>query len=101
MITAALKGDTGQFLERLFMPSRAIPCKRENQCGAERVLTGKQKIAVMLRKAGYTHEVIAEKMGLKNRESVTRLLARANGRLDTFRTAVTEHLGDEGIASRG
>lgn len=39
--------------------------------------TGRQKLALMLEKAKYPHREIARRMGLKNKESATRLLIRA------------------------
>jgi hypothetical protein len=41
------------------------------------MLTGKQKVALMLERAGYTDSEIARHMGLRHREAASQLLARA------------------------
>ena len=40
-------------------------------------MTGQQKVALMLRKAGYSNAFIADKLNLKNTTSVSRLIRRA------------------------
>lgn len=56
-------------------------------------LTGKQKVALMLARAGYSHAFIAEKMGLAHRETATRLITRARAADKALRAAITEFLG--------
>ena len=51
-------------------------------------LTGRQKVALMLAKAGYSHSEIAAKMGLRHRESATQLIARARAAEKAFNDAV-------------
>lgn len=45
--------------------------------GSPIALTGRQKVALMLVRANYTHAQIAAFLGLKNRISATKLIARA------------------------
>ena len=55
-------------------------------------LTGRQKVALMLAKAGYSHAVIAEKMGLRHRQTATQLIARARTAEKAFRAAVIDFI---------
>jgi hypothetical protein len=57
-------------------------------------LTGKQKVALMLEKAGYSHAVIAEKLGLKHRQSATELLARARAAEKAWKAAIVDFIGN-------
>ena len=56
-------------------------------------LTGRQKVAIMLDNAGYKHRVIAKLMGLKNRESATRLIKRARTAEAAKNAAIAEFVG--------
>ena len=56
-------------------------------------LTGRQKVALMLAKAGYSHSEIAAKLGLKHRESATQLIARARAAEKAFKDAVVDFIG--------
>lgn len=56
-------------------------------------LTARQKIALMLDKAKYPHAEIARRMGMKNRETASRLLARARRAEKAMRENAIELLG--------
>lgn len=55
-------------------------------------LTGKQKVALMLAKAGYSHAFIAEKLGLKHRVTATKLIHRARAAEKAFKAAVADFI---------
>lgn len=56
-------------------------------------LSGKQKVALMLDKAGYTDQQIADRMGMKRRETANRLVQRAKKRAAEFHRAVQAYVG--------
>jgi len=53
-------------------------------------LTGRQKLARSLEKAKYTHQQIADLLGIKHRVTVTKLLARARAAEKKVRKALEE-----------
>lgn len=55
-------------------------------------LTGKQKVALMLAKAGYSHAEIAERLGLAQRVSATKLIKRARAAEKAFKAAVVDFI---------
>ncbi len=57
-------------------------------------LTAKQKTALMLERAGCSHARIAEKMGLKHKESATQLLTRARAAKKAFQRAVVDFISN-------
>ncbi len=57
-------------------------------------MTAKQELALMLEKAGYTHERIAVELRVKHRQRVGELLKRAHERQDAIRQAALDLLGE-------
>lgn len=83
MVTAAPTGEMVQTPAVVEMkPEPASPI----------ALTGRQKVALMLVKGGYTHEQIAGIMGIKNRETASRLIARARRAERAFHKAVADFI---------
>jgi predicted transcriptional regulator len=54
-------------------------------------LTGRQKLAIMLEKGGYTHQQIADKLGIKQ-PAVSRLIARGKAAQAALVRAVEEFI---------
>src|SRR5690348_16072553 len=57
-------------------------------------MPARQKIALMLAKAGYTHAQIASYMNIRHRQTVGRLLERARAREKSIREEVLRILGE-------
>lgn len=58
-------------------------------------LTGKQKVALMLWKGGYSHAEIADRMGLSHRETATRLIGRARTAEKAAKAAMVDFIGNQ------
>jgi hypothetical protein len=54
--------------------------------------TGRQKLALMLDNAGYSHTIIAQKMGLRHRQAASRLISRARAAEKELRKAAERFL---------
>lgn len=58
-------------------------------------LTGRQKLALSLAKAGYSHSRIAEMLHIRHRQAASRLIARARAAADALNDAVMEILANQ------
>jgi DNA-directed RNA polymerase specialized sigma24 family protein len=72
--------------------SQGAPCEAEER--TPNALTGRQRLALSLSKAGMSHAEIADRMGLKHRVTATKLIRRARKAEKAFVEAFADFIGN-------